>query len=789
MSIERVFRFGLFPLLALAALFVPAADSLAQKPPPPVLPNPQAPVLALTGPAGMQRGTTLELTLTGTNLAEPTGIYTSFPAKVTIPKEDKNGQDNSKLRVRLEVAADAPLGFHVLRLATTRGMSNLRIFCIDDLPQIMKVDTCRNKATPQNVPTGCVVVGRVEAEASDYFKINVKAGQRVTFEILGRRLGGAIDPQIFLYDLKSHREIAHDNDAPGCQTDPRLTYTFKESGDYLVEVNDVLNRGGPDYTYRMRIGDFPCATVPVPMAAKRGTKVSVGFAGPVVDGVPPVTVDIPSDPLVQTVQVAPRGPNGLHGWPVSLAVSDHEELVEREPNAEPARANRIFLIPGGITGRFLMSNERDYYVFTAKKGQKLLIEAHTLELSSPTLVYMVVKDAKGKAELAKNNPQQAPPADQRIDFTPPANGDYLVEVQHLNYQGGPSEAYRLTVTPSAPGFDLSLGIERYDAAPSGFVSLPILTTRRGYTGPIDVSVVASQPGITGQVTIPAGQPAQPGQIGAVLVVHVKPELPMGPYSFSLKGSAMIAGKLVTEYVNLRPIISQSMANLQYPPRNLFPQLALAVKEKPPFALAAKFEPAEATPGLAAGLTITAQRDAGFTEEIALTPPSGLPPTFKISALKPIAKGQSEVKVPLGVDAKTPLGQFQVTVSGKAKYKNKEYLVSTLPVPLVIARPFDLKVEPAQLKLKPGATAKVRILAVRKGGYQGPIAVELKNLPANVTATKGTMVMGQTALELEISAAANAAAGNKMDVSALGTATAAANQQNASPNFAVSVEKK
>src|SRR5581483_2580238 len=112
-----------------------------QKPPPPVKPNPQAPVLNMPAPLGMQRGTSLELTLTGTNLADPTGVLISFPAMVTIPTDNKNGLDNTKLRVRLEVPADAPLGYHTLRLATTRGMSNLRLFCIDDLPQVLEVDT------------------------------------------------------------------------------------------------------------------------------------------------------------------------------------------------------------------------------------------------------------------------------------------------------------------------------------------------------------------------------------------------------------------------------------------------------------------------------------------------------------------------------------------------------------------------------------------------------------------------------------------------------------------------
>src|SRR5262245_55650709 len=98
------------PLLLVATLclsIVTPQVSWGQKPPPPTPPNPQAPVLNPVMPAGIQRGTTLELQLTGTNLAGPTGLYTSFPAKVTIPTEDKNGTDNAKLKVILEVPSDA----------------------------------------------------------------------------------------------------------------------------------------------------------------------------------------------------------------------------------------------------------------------------------------------------------------------------------------------------------------------------------------------------------------------------------------------------------------------------------------------------------------------------------------------------------------------------------------------------------------------------------------------------------------------------------------------------------
>ena len=81
------------------------------------------------------------------------------------------------------------------------------------------------------------------------------------------------------------RDLAFDNDSPGCQTDPRISYTFKEAGEYLVEVKDVLNRGGAEFFYRLRIGDFPLATTPFPMAAKRSDTAKINFAGPAVENV------------------------------------------------------------------------------------------------------------------------------------------------------------------------------------------------------------------------------------------------------------------------------------------------------------------------------------------------------------------------------------------------------------------------------------------------------------------------------------------------------------------------
>jgi hypothetical protein len=117
------------------------------------------------------------------------------------------------------------------------------------------------------------------------------------------------------------------------------------------------------------------------------------------------------------------------------------------------------------------------------------------------------------------------------------------------------------------------------------------------------------------------------------------------------------------------------------------------------------------------------------------------------------------------------------------------MVTSYRTPLVLVNPFELTVSPMPLKLAPGGKAKLTVTAARKAGYQGPIGLELRNLPANVTAPKATIAMGETKTEIEVTAAENAAAGDKGDVNALGTATAAGNQQTASANFTVSIAKK
>ena len=114
------------------------------------------------------------------------------------------------------------------------------------------------------------VDGTCEPETFDFYKFNAAAGQRITCEVVARRLGYALDPAIRLLDATG-KELAYSDDEPGIGADCRFAHTFAAAGTYTLEIRDIRYAGGPTHRYRMRIGNFPLSTTTFPMGARRGS--------------------------------------------------------------------------------------------------------------------------------------------------------------------------------------------------------------------------------------------------------------------------------------------------------------------------------------------------------------------------------------------------------------------------------------------------------------------------------------------------------------------------------------
>jgi hypothetical protein len=240
------------------------------------------------------------------------------------------------------------------------------------------------------------------------------------------------------------------------------------------------------------------------------------------------------------------------------------------------------------------------------------------------------------------------------------------------------------VTPYAPAFGLTLAIDRWDAAPGGTVSIPIFAQQAGYAGAIEVSVTGAK-GLSGTLTIPAGKPKPPNQAAGTLVIKVDDNVPSGPLTFAIQGKAKIDGKDVTVLASARNVIAVGMGNLSVPPRPMYTQLALAVLDRPPFALAMKFEAASVAPGAAIDCTISVTRQSGFAGEVAVAF-AGLPPGVKPApAAVKIPGNMASTKVKLTLPANAKLMPFLVSITGTAKHNGRDWTARAGPVQMLVKK--------------------------------------------------------------------------------------------------------
>jgi hypothetical protein len=661
--------------LGLAAVLSGGVPEVAGQPKAPAVPpSPQAPTLTSPANLGAKRGTTAELTLTGTNLADPTAVLLSGPGKASLVEPEK--PDPAKLRVKVEVPADTPIGLYTIRVATKNGVSNLRPFVVDELPEVAEANNNRSKETAQPVSAPCVVLGRADAEASDFFRVKAAAGQTLTFEVVARRAGSPLDPIVVLHDARTKRELIdlYADDTPGLQSDCRLAHTFKEAEEVIVEVRDTTYRGGADYAYRLRIGEFPGATTAFPLAVQRGTTAAVGFSGPGATDIPAVPVEAPTDPTLPAIYVAPKRGSGVSGWPVPVHLSDHPESVEHEPNDEPAQANKL-PVPGGVSAKFDRPNDRDHFAFAGRKGQKVTIAALAYEVNAPTEVLLRVLDGK-RTELARSNPQQ-PTA--RVDFTPPADGEFVVACEHLNYLHGPNEVYHLSVVPAAPDFALTLALDRYEAPAGGGTAVAVTAVNRlnGYAGPVELSIDGGE-ALSGSVVVPGGQTI--AFVPLLVAEGAKP----GAYPFRVKGRATVGGKEVVRYAAATDLVKTTLGGMPNPPPELLGGAVLAVVEKPPFALSVKADPARVEKGKAGKLLVEATRAEKFEVDIPLAVLFAAP---NVTATpKPVPKGKTEVEFPVTVAGNAGGGANPVVLRATAKVGGKDYAVTPPPAFVEVLEP-------------------------------------------------------------------------------------------------------
>jgi len=464
------------------------------------------PMITSAYPLGCRRGETTQVTVSGSfNFA---GAYGSLfetagvTAEVVPPATPlKAGQVQNEVTLRVTVAPDAPLGPQEFRIATPRGISSIGMLVIGSEPEVLEKEGNNLLAEAGAIRLPAAVEGRIQAnEDVDHFKFQVNAGDQVVFSCTSSRLqdkihdlspggGGAhSDPILVLLD-ETGRELATADDYYG--PDPLLAHRFDKAGTFVIQVRDVRYQGMAGWTYRMICTRNPFLTALYPMAGQRGQSVEVQPIGFNLGDMKQTRIDVPMvDPGSMDVQVKA---GDIATNPMPFVVSDLPQTLETPDNDDVMKATPV-PIPGGYNGRIEKEGDVDSFRFKGVKGQGYSFEVHARRYDSSLDSYLQILDAAGKPIT---NNDDAEGKDSRIDWTCPADAEYVVQIRDLHSRGGDSYVYNIAAAPGKSYFSLRCDDDKALIGPgSGYAMYVIASRRDGFTGDIQLTVENLPPGVT-----------------------------------------------------------------------------------------------------------------------------------------------------------------------------------------------------------------------------------------------------------------------------------------------------
>ena len=443
-----------------------------------------APMISELQPRGAQRGRPFKLAIVGSNLSNGARVHSSLPATFT-PLAAERGQSGAVFLV--EPKGDTPVGVYAIRVETPEGISNVQLFTIGAFPEMTEEESepgqlpNRNDAmeTAQPLPSANITVnGTLRGAERDLFRVQAKAGERRVFEVEARRCGSAIDPVIRVTDGQG-RLLARSEDAALVGLDARLEVTFPAAGYYYVEVHDARFSTQTANFYRLKTGQFSYPTELFPLGGRRGSKTTFAVSG----------TSLSADLSGRTGLV--NLPDAVT-LPLPVAVGDEPELQE---------AVGILTVPSVMNGRLSKSGEVDIYKLVVEAGQVLMFEIQARELGTSRMAGVItLRDAKGKrlasagdasVLLGVNTVQfeSRTAGDPYLRFVVPADlHEVTVSVEDLAERGGPGFGYRLLTRAAPHEYEVTVNVPYVNIPAGGTVAVPVSVERRGYNGPVQVTI-------------------------------------------------------------------------------------------------------------------------------------------------------------------------------------------------------------------------------------------------------------------------------------------------------------
>ncbi len=502
-------------IICLLALF--SVSALAQQV---TLPLPR---LLTIMPMGGQAGQNVEVTITGENIEDVTELTFSTPKITAKPVA---GEAN---KFTVSIAADAPVGVYDARVMSRLGVSSVRAFSVNKLPEVVRTKANNTLETALPLPLGTICNATMTKRAVDFYSFQGVKGQAVAIDCAAVGIDSRLTPVLILADGKGA-------DLKVNRTGGMIDFTPPADGTYIIKVSDLTYQGGERHFYRLALQKSP------------------------------------AEPQPQTQMVSAMS------WP-PVGLAANAAAKEVEPNNKDAQK---ITLPADLSGAFFPAADVDTYEFNAKKGETWWVEVASERLGRNTDPFVLVQQVRdGKftdvAELYDIAPPMkvtsngysydGPPYDAGSPdvlgkFEVKEDGTYRLQVRDL-FGGTRTDAnniYRLIVRQAAPDFALAawavhMTLRNGDrAALSKPMALRqgdsrafevVVQRRDGFDGEIDIAMENLPQGVSA-----AGLKIGKGKTYGHLILTADEKAPRGFSLAKITGKAVIGGKEVVRPVRL-----------------------------------------------------------------------------------------------------------------------------------------------------------------------------------------------------------------------------------------------
>jgi hypothetical protein len=563
----------------------------------------QLPVVRLTClfPPGGKAGSSVEVTVSGSDLDDTTKLWFSNPAVTSTQMLSSAGEPEPG-KFMVTIVSNAACAVCDARVVGRFGISNPRAFVVGHCAEALAPSTNSSPASAAELAPETIVNGRLAPGAPAWYRFAAKKGQRLFIECLAASIDSRMDATLILGD-SAGRELALD------RTSGLIDFTAPADGEYRLRVADFLHRGGDDYFYRLALTAGPHVDFIFPPAGLAGTTNLFTLYGRNLPGGKPSTnFSIAGRPLEQlAVEIAvpasteSRDSAGLQGGdaiapasgppasapieafeychpapggpanPVRLCIATAPVVLEAEPNDKPAQEQKISP-PCEVAGQFFPADDADLFRFDAKKGDVLWIEVFSQRLGLPTdplvVIQRVTKNDKGEeqtSEVSEVYDQDTNIGDREFNtasrdpvtrFEAKEDGAYRITVRDVfgRTHASPRNVYRLAVRKESPDFRLvAMAIAPKFKADAKDIPVGVPLLRRGETLPLRV-MAFRRDGFSGDIELSIENPPpglrfdgdriDAGKNTDTILLTANEDAPAFAGPIRLAGKATIGGKEV-----------------------------------------------------------------------------------------------------------------------------------------------------------------------------------------------------------------------------------------------------